>query len=143
MLVTAALLLCAPLATDIPVPDAPIASPPPLFLARTFHPNTDHAFWDAPNLALFTGVTGARLFDYVSTHRFRAMHLKEWLLDDATVDNRPMFLAIELGGSAASVGFSYLMHRLGNHRAERWASILHIAFGVAGGIWNYTLPHHW
>jgi len=139
----AALLLCATLLTDATAPATLSPISPPSYLFQTFQPNPAHTFGDTPNLVLFTGVTGARLFDYVSTRRFRALHLKEWLLDDGTVDNRPLFLAIELGGSAASVGFSYLMHRLGNHRAERWASILHIAFGIAGGVWNYTLPHHW
>jgi len=140
MPIAAALLVCITLSTEIP---AAAPNPSPSFLASTFRPPADHAFWDAQNGVLFVGVTGARMFDYVSTRRFRALHLKEWLLDNGTVDNRPLFFAIELGGSAASIGFSYLMHRLGHHRAERWASILHIAFGIAGGIWNYTLPHHW
>jgi hypothetical protein len=100
-----------------------------------------HHFWDWQNLALFSGVAGARAFDYFSTRNFREKHLKEWLLDDKTVDNRPLFAAIEVAGTVVSIGASYLLHRAGYHRLERWASILHITFATAGGIWNLTLPN--
>jgi hypothetical protein len=100
-----------------------------------------HAFWDWQNAALFTGVAAARAFDFLSTRKFREKHLKEWLLDDKTVDNRPLFLTIEAAGTALSIGASYLLHRMGHHRLERWASILHIGVATAGGIWNLTLPN--
>jgi len=100
-----------------------------------------HAFWDWPNLALFSGVAAARTFDYFSTRKFRDKHLKEWLLDDKTVDNRPLFVTIEAAGVLLSVGASYLLHRTGHHRLERWFSILHIGVATAGGIWNCTLPN--
>jgi hypothetical protein len=101
----------------------------------------EHAFWDRQNDLLFTGVAAARAFDFFTTRRFRDKHLKEWLLDDETVDNRPLFAAIEIAGTAVSIGTSYLLHRAGYHRLERWASILHITFATAGGIWNCTLPN--
>lgn len=100
-----------------------------------------HRFWDWQNLALFSGVAAARSFDYFSTRNFREKHLKEWLLDDKTVDNRPLFAVIEAAGTALSIGASYVLHRTGHHRLERWASILHIGFATAGGIWNLTLPN--
>lgn len=109
----------------------PASAPPPAI----------HHFWDWQNLALFSGVAGARAFDYFSTRNFREKHLKEWLLDDKTVDNRPLFAAIEVAGTAISIGASYILHRTGHHRLERWASILHIGFATAGGIWNCTLPN--
>lgn len=101
----------------------------------------DHPFWDWQNNVLFVGVAAGRAFDFVSTHRFREKHLKEWLLNDEIVDNRPLFAAIEVAGTAVSIGASYLLHRWGYHRLERWASILHITFATAGGIWNCTLPN--
>ena len=100
-----------------------------------------HAFWDWQNLALFSGVAAGRAFDYVSTRRFRSKHLKEWLLDDKTVDNDPLFASIEIAATALSIGASYLLHHTGYHRLERWTSIVHITFATAGGIWNYTLPN--
>lgn len=104
-------------------------------------PSSAHAFWDWQNAALFTGVAAGRAFDFISTRRFREKHLKEWLLDDKTVDNRPLFLTIEAAGTALSIGASYLLHRMGHHRLERWASIIHIGAATAGGIWNLTLPN--
>jgi hypothetical protein len=100
-----------------------------------------HGFWDWQNDALFAGVTAARMFDFLSTRKFREKHLKEWFLDDKTVDNRPLFMTIEVAGSVASVGASYALHRWGYHRLERWASIIHIAVATAGGVWNCTLPN--
>jgi hypothetical protein len=119
-------LLTKPALADVPVPaPAPVA----------------HAFWDWQNDALFAGVAAARAFDFFSTRKFRQKRLKEWLLDDKTVDNRPLFVAIEVAGTALSVAASYALHRTGYHRLERWASILHITFATAGAAWNCTLPN--
>ena len=119
----------------VPRPDlvlAPTPAPPPPQI---------HRFWDWQNVALFSGVAAARTFDFFSTSKFRDKHLKEWLLDDETVDNRPLFASIEVAGTALSIGASYALHRTGHHRLERWVSILHIGIATAGGIWNCTLPN--
>ena len=100
-----------------------------------------HHFWDWQNVTLFSGVAAARAFDYFSTAKFRQKHLKEWFFDDKTVDNRPLFATIEVVGTALSLGASYILHRTGHHRLERWASIIHISVATAGGIWNCTLPN--
>ena len=118
-----------------------VAESQPIEVAAWARHRTDHPFWDLPNLALFSGVAASRAFDYFSTRKFRDKHLKEWLLDDKTVDNRRLFAAIEIAGTLVSVGASYLLHRTGYHRLERWASIVHITFATAGGIWNCTLPN--
>ena len=120
--------------TELARPDLVIAPTP-------VPPPTIHRFWDWQNVALFSGVAAARTFDFFSTSKFRDKHLKEWLLDDETVDNRPLFATIEIAGTALSVGASYALHRTGHHRLERWASILHIGIATAGGIWNCTLPN--
>ena len=132
--VLAAAILAAPFAEAAPVRSdlmvAPsVTSPPP------------HAFWDRMNVGLFTGVAAARAFDFYSTRQFRGKHLKEWFLDDKTVDNRPLFAAIEVAGTALSVGASYVFHRTGYHRLERWVSVIHIGVATVGGIWNLTLPN--
>jgi hypothetical protein len=131
------------LATVMTAPaDQASPSHPDLVLtpATTLPPQV-HRFWDGQNVALFSGVAAARTFDFFSTSKFRQKHLKEWLLDDKTVDNRPLFATIEIAGTALSVGASYALHRTGHHRLERWASILHIGIATAGGIWNCTLPN--
>ena len=98
-----------------------------------------HKFWDKENICLFAGVGGARMLDYASTRHFRNQGDNEWLLSNSIVDNRPLFVGIELAGTAASIGISYALHRTGHHTLERWASIGHIAVGVGGSIHNYSL----
>jgi hypothetical protein len=102
-------------------------------------PKPPHRFWDATNLVLFLGVTGGRALDYVSTQQMRNRGVNEILLSDQIVDNKPLFVAIEAAGTAASVAVSYLFHRSGHHKLERWASIVHISFGVGGAIRNSGL----
>jgi hypothetical protein len=98
-----------------------------------------HRFWDPENAWLFAGVGAGRVLDYASTRHFRAQGNDEWLLTNSVVDNRPLFVGIELAGTAASIGVSYLFHRTGHHRAERWVSIVHIGVAVGGSIHNYAL----
>jgi hypothetical protein len=98
-----------------------------------------HKFWDAENLYLFTGVGAARALDYASTRYLRDQGDYEWLLSNSIVDNRPLFVGIELAGTAASIGVSYLFHRTGHHSLERWVSIVHMGVGVGGSIHNYLL----
>ena len=98
-----------------------------------------HRFWDRENVLLFAGVGAVRMLDYASTQHFRSQGVDEWLLSNDIVDNKPLFLGIELAGVAASIGVSYLLHRTGHHKVERWISFIHIGVGVAGSIRNYTL----
>jgi hypothetical protein len=122
-----------PTATPPAAVPAPKPKPPANFGAPA------HRFWDAENIALFAGVTGARMMDYASTRHLRDNGNDEWLLTDKIVDNRPLFVGIELAGSAASIGVSYLFHRSGHHTLERWTSVIHIGVGVGGSIRNYLL----
>ncbi len=98
-----------------------------------------HAFWDRTNCELFAGVGAVRTMDYVSTRHFRARGANEILLSNSIVDNKPLFAGIEVAGTAASIGVSYLFHRTGHHKLERWVSIVHIGVGAFGDARNYTL----
>jgi hypothetical protein len=98
-----------------------------------------HHFWDWQNDCLFAGVGAARMLDYASTRHFRDQGNNEVLLTNAIVDNKPLFVGIELAGTAASIGVSYLLHRTGHHRLERWVSVAHIGVAVGGSIHNYSL----
>src|SRR5439155_1005851 len=53
-----------------------------------------------------------------------------------------IFAGVEAGGTAASVGLSYLMHRTGHHKLERWVSIAHIGVTGFGAARNYALKTH-
>jgi hypothetical protein len=122
-----------------PAPQAATHPVAPSFQAGPKSEAKPHRFWDRENAWLFVGVGAARMFDYASTRNMRDRGVNEWLLSNSVVDNRPLFVGIELAGTAASMGVSYLFHRTGHHRVERWVSIVHIGVGVGGAIRNYTL----
>ena len=108
----------------------------PVFSQRE---NGSHPFWDKENILLFAGVGTGRALDYASTRHFRNRGVNEWFLTNSIVDNRPLFAGIEVAGVAASIGVSYLFHRSGHHKLERWVSIVHLGVGIGGSAWNYTL----
>jgi hypothetical protein len=105
----------------------------------------DHRFWDRTNVLLFSGVAVFRGLDYASTRNFMARGRTEILIPDDVVNNSAGFAALEAAGTAASVGISYIFHRTGHHKMERWLSIGHIAVTGFGVAWNYSLkskhPH--
>jgi hypothetical protein len=116
-------------------PATPTATP----AAKSQAQAQPHKFWDAENIYLFTGVGAVRALDYASTRHLRDQGDYEWLLSNSIVDNRPLFVGIEIAGTAASIGVSYFFHRTGHHTLERWVSVAHIGVGVGGSIHNYLL----
>jgi hypothetical protein len=102
-----------------------------------------HRFWDRQNDLLFAGVGASRALDYASTLNIRRRGLNEALLTNQIVDNHPLFGGIEAAATGASIGVSYLFHRTGHHRLERWVSIVHIGVATGGALRNYALktPH--
>jgi hypothetical protein len=102
-----------------------------------------HNFWDRENAWLFAGVGAGRALDYSSTLNLRRRGIDEVFLTNSIVDNHPLFGGIEAAATAASVGVSYLFHRTGHHRLERWTSAVHIGVATGGAIRNYALktPH--
>jgi hypothetical protein len=101
-----------------------------------------HRFWDRTNTLLFAGVGVFRGLDYASTRNMQARGREEILLPDDVVNNSAAFAGVEAGGTAASVGLSYLMHRTGHHKLERWVSIAHIGVTGFGAARNYALKTH-
>lgn len=98
-----------------------------------------HPFWDKDNILLFAGVGAGRALDYLSTRHFRNRGVNEWLLTNNIVDNKPLLAGFEVAGVAASIGVSFLFHRSGHHKLERWVSIIHMGAAVGGSAWNYSL----
>ena len=99
----------------------------------------EHRFWDKENRWLFAGVGAARALDYSSTLNMRRRGRQEILLSNDVVDNHAAFATIEAAGAGASVGASYLFHRYGHHKLERWTSFVHIGVTTAGAVRNYCL----
>jgi hypothetical protein len=104
-----------------------------------------HRFWDKENDWLFAGIGAMRGLDYASTANFRARGRQEILLTNWVVDNKPLFAGIEAATAGASIGVSYIFHRTGHHRLERWVSFVHIGVTGFGVVRNYSLrsvrPH--
>jgi hypothetical protein len=98
-----------------------------------------HKFFNAANIGLFSGVAAIRTLDYTSTRYFRRRGLDEALLNNRIVDNKPLFVSIEIAGTVASIGISYLFHATGRHKLEKLMSIGHIGIGAFGAIRNYHL----
>jgi hypothetical protein len=109
----------------------------------TLQRQTTHRFWDRENDWLFAGVAAGRALDYASTLNLRRRGIDEIFLTNSIVDNHPLFAGIEAAATAASIGVSYLFHRTGHHRLERWTSAIHIGIAVGGAARNYALktPH--
>jgi hypothetical protein len=98
-----------------------------------------HRFWDKENDWLFAGVGAARTLDYFSTLNMRRRGDQEILLTNDVVDNHAAFAVIEAAGTGVSIGVSYLFHRYGHHKLERWTSIVHIGLATSGAARNYSL----
>jgi len=98
-----------------------------------------HAFWDRENLWLFAGVAFARGMDYASTRNMQARGRQEILLAPEVVNNSAAFTSLEAAGTMTSVGISYIFHRTGHHKLERWMSIGHISVTSFGAVRNYCL----
>lgn len=98
-----------------------------------------HRFWDRENDLLFSAVAGARALDYTSTLNMRRRGRQEILLSDWIVDHHGLFAGVEASSVALSVGASYVLHRTGHHKLERWVSIVHIGVGTGGAVHNYCL----
>ena len=81
----------------------------------------------------------SRALDYTSTRNMLGRGREELLIPDDVVNSRAGFPALEAAGAATSVGISYIMHRYGHHKLERWVSIVHIGVTSFGAAHNYAL----
>ena len=98
-----------------------------------------HRFWDKKNVWLFSGIAATRVLDYTSTHNMQSRGREELLIPDDVAKNSAAFAALEVAGASTSIGVSYLLHRTGHHKMERWLSIGHISVTGFGAARNYAL----
>jgi len=129
------LLFSLPLAAQEAASSAPAAEPPLTSVPQ-------HRFWDRTNILLFSGVVVFRGLDYASTRNFQARGRGEILIPDDVVNNSAGFAALEAAGAATSVGISYILHRTGHHKLERWMSLGHICVAGFGDARNYSLESY-
>lgn len=98
-----------------------------------------HKFWDKKNVWLFAAVGASRTLDYFSTLNMRRRGRDEIFLTNDVVDNHAAFAAIEAAATGVSIGASYLFHRHGHHKLERWTSLIHFGAATSGAVRNYCL----
>jgi hypothetical protein len=98
-----------------------------------------HRFFDRTNILLFSGIAVSRTLDYTSTRNMLARGREEILIPDDVVHSTAGFVGLEVAGAATSIGISYLLHRTGHHKLERWLSIGHIGVTSFGAARNYAL----
>src|SRR5258708_40329139 len=123
-------------ATEAQAP-SPVVAPAAKTLRK--EQTQEHRFWDKKNDWLFAGVGAARTFDYFSTLNLRRRGGQEVLVTNDLVDNHAAFAVVEAAGTGVSIGTSYLFHRYGHHKLERWNSFLHIGMATSGAVPNYSL----
>ncbi len=126
------LLAFAAVAQETPRPPAPPSLPDKPI-------TTTHRFWDRENILLFSGIAVFRGLDYASTRNMQARGREEILLPDDVVNNSAGFASLEAAATMTSVGISYIFHRTGHHKLERWLSIGHISVTGFGVARNYAL----
>jgi len=118
------------------------ARPAPAWIVKVQPPpplSRPHPFWDRTNRLLFSAIAATRGLDYSSTRNFQARGRQEILLPDAVVNNSAGFASLETAATASSIGISYLLHRTGHHKLERWMSIGHFCITGFGDARNYAL----
>ena len=98
-----------------------------------------HRLWDKENRWLFAGLGAARTLDYFSTLNMRRRGRQEIFLTNGAVDNHAAFATVEAATTGVSIGASYLFHRCGHHKLERWTSFVHIGLATTGAARNYCL----
>ena len=125
-------------ATLVDAPSAPSA--PPVAAPQAVENSVSvHRFWDRENALLFSGVAVFRALDFASTKNFLARGRTEVLIPDDIVNNNAGFAALEAAATGASIGISYIFHRTGHHKMERWTSIVHMSVTAFGDAHNYAL----
>jgi hypothetical protein len=132
-------LHCAGQEAPPSLPEAPSAQSKQGPVTQATEPVYTHRFWDRENVLLFSGVAASRFLDFASTKNFLARGRQEILLPDDIVYDNAGFAALEAAGTMTSVGISYVLHRYGHHKLERWLSIGHIGVTTFGAVRNYCL----
>ena len=102
----------------------------------------EHKFWDRENALLFGFHAGLEAADFGLTH---------YALTHGAVERNPLArpftnlgtggqAAFFAGGTAATLGISYWLHKRGHHRLERIVGMYAIADSGFGVIHNATHP---
>jgi hypothetical protein len=99
-----------------------------------------HRFFDKPNILLWSSVAAAHAMDSDSTWKMLdSGNGREAELPTSLAQSRVQMTLFSVGVVGAQIGGSYILHRMGWHRVERWASAVHAATTGVTAIHNYGL----
>lgn len=99
-----------------------------------------HRFFDKQNLVLWSSVAVAHSMDCGSTWKMLdSGNGREAELPTSLAQSRVQMSLFSIGVVGAQVGGSYLLHRMGWHRAERWTSSVHAGVVGVTAVHNYEL----
>lgn len=111
-----------------------------LLVALPSYAQEKHRFFDKQNVMLWSGVAVAHLMDCTSTWKMLdSGNGREVELPTSLARSRVGMSLFSVGMVGAQVGGSYLLHRMGWHRAERWTSAIHATTTGATAMHNYEL----
>lgn len=126
-----------------PLPDEPV--PAPIEHASTFasapQPATsEHKFWDRQNKLLFVTAAAFNGADFAITRANLQSGGQELNPVVRIFGRSTAGLAVNFAGETAGVvTLSYLFHRTGHHKLERFVSVANI--GASAGAVSYGLAH--
>ncbi|MBZ5687146.1 MAG: hypothetical protein LAP86_19160 [Acidobacteriia bacterium] len=127
-----------------PLPDAPmpvpavehgsafVSLPPPI--------TTDHTFWDRENKVLFFAAAALNGADFAITRSNLQGGGRELNPVVRIFGRSTAGLAVNFAGETAGVvAVSYLFHKTGHHKLERWVSLINISSSAAAV--SFDLAH--
>jgi len=135
-------VLCASSSAQAPafVAPAPSISSPSLITVHTPDASGAHKFWDRGNLVLFGANAVLSSGDFVITRDNLQSGGRE-LNPVARLFGRstPALAVNFVGQTACVITTSYIFHRTGHHKLERWVSAINI--GASVGAVTFGLTH--
>ena len=118
------------------------AHEPPYFVSpsSTQEVREQHKFFDKRNIVLWSEVAIAHALDCDSTWKMLdSGNGREAELPTSLAQSRVEMTLFSVGVVGAQVGGSYLLHRMGWHRAEGWTSAVHATTTSMTALHNYGL----
>ncbi len=87
-----------------------------------------HKFWDTKNRVLFAAVAGVSTADFFVTRANLQSGGRELNPVTRMFSGSTAGLAVNFAGETAGIiGISYMFHKTGHHKLERWTSMLNVA----------------
>lgn len=107
-----------------------------LLLLAPAYAQQEHPFWDRTNTVAFASTFAVRSADAAQT----CYHLRQpgWHEESIPSQSCAVITGWIMGGQVAQLGGTYLLHRLGHHRLERWLPYVAVSGNVTAIEYSFT-----